>query len=80
MTNINTEFTLFSNYLINTIQKCFLIARTKINHKYKNPWINQTLRNEIKERDKLYWISRKHPTTENKVIYKSFKILLRRTI
>ena len=75
VTNINTAFTFFSNYMTNTFQKCFPIETIKINHKNKNPWINQTLKNEIKERerDKLYWISRKHPTTENKEIYKKFK-------
>ena len=50
MTNINTEFIFFSNYMTNTIPKCFPIETIKINNKNKNPWINQTLRNEIKER------------------------------
>ena len=63
----------FSNYMTNTFQKCFPKETIKINNKNKNPWINQTLRKEIKERDKLYWISRKHPSTENKEIYKKFK-------
>ena len=62
----------FSNYMTNTFQKCFPKETIKINHKNKNPWINQTLRKEVKDRDKLYWISRKHPTTENKEIYKKF--------
>ena len=73
MTNINTTFTFFSNYMSYKFQKCFPIETIKINHKNKNPWINQTLRNEIKERDKLYWICRKHPTSENKEIYKKFQ-------
>ena len=73
ITNINTAFTFFSNYMTNTFQKCFLKETIKINHKNRNPWINQALRKEIKERDKLYWISRKYPTTENKEIFKKLK-------
>ena len=73
MDNINTAFTSFSNYMTRTFQKCFPIETIKINHKNKNPWINQSLRDEIKERDKLYMISKKFPTTENKTLYKKFK-------
>ena len=73
MDNINTAFTSFSNYMTSTFQKCFPIETIKINHKNKNPWINQSLRNEIKERDKLYMISKKFPTNENKTLYKKFK-------
>ena len=50
-----------------------LLYRNNKNKSLKNnPWINTTLRNEIKERDKLYWISRRYPTSENNVIYKKF--------
>ena len=59
--------------MTSTFQKCFPIETIKINHKNKNPWINQSLRNEIKERDKLYMISKKFPTNENKTLYKKFK-------
>ena len=64
--------------MTNTFQKCFPKETIKINHKNKNPWINQTLRKEItgRERDKVYWISRKHPTTENKKFTKGLKILI----
>ena len=55
-----------------TFKKCFRKETKKINHKNKHPWIIQTLRNEIKERDQLYWIGGKHPTTENKEIYTKF--------
>ena len=58
--------------MTNSFQNCFPTETIKINHKNKNPWINPTLRNEIKEREKLYWISRRYPTSENKVIYKKF--------
>ena len=45
----------------------------KLNHKNRNPWINQTLKDEIKERDKLLMLSRKYPTLENQEKYKQFK-------
>ena len=74
--NINTAFTHFSNYMTNTFQKCFPKETIKINHKNKNPWINQTLRREITERDKLYWISRNIQPLKTKKFAKSFKILI----
>ena len=54
----------------NTFQNCFPVETIKIITKIE---IHGLIRNKIKERDKLYWISRKHPTTENKIIYKKFQ-------
>ena len=45
----------------------------KLNYENRNPWINQTLKDEIKIRDKLFLLSRKYPTLENKQRYKQFK-------
>ena len=52
MVDIKTEFNLFSNYMTISFQKCFTQEIIKINYKNQNPWINQALKYEIKQRGK----------------------------
>ena len=69
MVDIKTAFNLFSNYMTILFQKWFPQEIIQINLKNKN----QALKDDIKERHKLYWINRKYPTSENKAIYRTLK-------
>ena len=66
-------FSSFINTIISDYKACFPVQTIKLNYKNRNPWINQSLRNEIKIRDNLYMLSRKNPTIDNIKIYKTFK-------
>ena len=72
-TKIEPAFSIFTKTIVSTFQKCFPIEIIKLNHKNRNPWINQTLKDEIKKRDKFLMLSRKYPTLENQEKYKQFK-------
>ena len=45
--NIEAAFTIFIKTLVSTFQKCFPIEIIKLNHKNRNPWITQTLKDDI---------------------------------
>ena len=66
-------FSCFINTIISDYKACFSVQTIKLNYKNINPWIYQSLRNDIKIRDNLYMLSRKNPTIDNIKIYKTFK-------
>ena len=47
--NIEAEFSIFIKTLVSTFQKCFPIEIINLNHNNRNPWINQTLKDDIKK-------------------------------
>ena len=63
---VETAFSIFTKTIVSTFQKCFPLEIIKLNYENINLWINQTLKDEIKIRDKLFLLSRKYPTLENK--------------
>ena len=72
-TKIEPAFSIFTKTIVSNFQKYFPIETMKLNHKNRNPWINQTLKDDIKKRDKLFLLSRRYPTMENKEKYKQYK-------
>ena len=54
-------FSCFINTIISdyTCKSCFPVQTIKLNYKNRNPWMNQSPRNDIKIRDNLYMLSRK---------------------
>ena len=66
-------FSCFINTIISDYKACFPVQSIKLNYKNRNPWINLSLRNDIKIRDNLYMLSRKNSTIDNIKIYKTFK-------
>ena len=52
--NIEAAFSIFIKPIVSTFQKCFPIEIIKLNHKNRNPWINQTLKDDIKK-DIIYF-------------------------
>ena len=70
---VETAFSIFTKTIVSIFQKCFPLEIIKLNYENRNPWINQTLKDEIKIRDKLFLLSRKYPTLENKQRYKQLK-------
>ena len=48
--NIEAAFSIFIKTIVSTFQKCFPIEIIRLNHKNRNPWINQTLKDDIKKR------------------------------
>ena len=46
---IETAFSVFNKTIVSTFQKCFLLEVIKLNHKNRNPWINQALKDDIKK-------------------------------
>ena len=53
---------MFTKTMVSTFQKCFPLEIIKLNYENINPWIK-----------KLFLLSRKFPTLENKQRYKQFK-------
>ena len=45
----------------------------KITYSNKNPWINNVLKDEIKQREKLFIKSKRNPSQIKIQIYKEFK-------
>ena len=43
-TKIEPAFSIFTKYIVSTFQKCVPIEIIELNHKNRNPWINQTLK------------------------------------
>ena len=70
---IETAFSTFTKTIVSTFQKCFPLEIIKLNYENRNPLINQTLKYEIQIRDKLFVLSRKYPSLENKHGYKQFQ-------
>ena len=51
----------------------FPIQRTEVKYSNRNEWINNTLKKEIIERERLFIYKKKYPTQENKEKYKKFR-------
>ena len=65
----------FTKYIKECFDLQFPKQKVKINYKNRNEWIDDKLKNEIKERERLSIIKRKKPTQENIAKYKYFKNL-----
>ena len=66
-------YTSFHNEFLQTYNTCFPIKVSKNKYKCKKTWLTTALKNSIKNKNKLYLISKKHPTSENILIYKQFR-------
>ena len=52
---------------------CFPQKKIKITYSNKNPWINNVLKDEIKQREKLFTKSKRNPSQIKIQIYEEFK-------
>lgn len=69
--NINTTVSSFYKIIDKNIQPCFKLKPCKTH--FNQPWINNYLYNDIKQRDRLYKIYKKNPTSINFANFKKFR-------
>ena len=46
----------------------------------RKPWLTECLKVSIKKKNKLYMITKRHPTTRNEISYKKYKTKLNRLL
>ena len=61
-------------------EECFPLKKIKINYHNRKTWLTNGLKISIKRKIKLYLLSRKNPTDENKNIYLNHKRLLQKLL
>ena len=67
------DFSCFFALVKDIFDSCFLQKKIKITYSNKNPWITKVLKDEIKQREKLFIKSKRNPSQMNIQIYKEFK-------
>ena len=67
------DFTIFFNEVKYLFDQTFPKEKVEIKYSNKNPWISNKIKNDIIQREKLHFISKKFPTELNIQKYKSFK-------
>ena len=76
-------YTLFHKAFVKCYNESFPFKITESKYKTRKPWLTVGLKNSIKQKNKLFYKSRKMPTYENISLYKKFRhclnMLLRRT-
>ena len=78
----HAAYTIFHKAFVKCYNESFPFKLTESKYKTRNPWLTVGLKNSIKQKNKLFYKSRKMPTYENISLYKKFRhclnILLRR--
>ena len=67
------DFSCFFALVKVIFDSCFPQKKIKITYSNKNPWITNLLKDEIKQREKLFIKSKRNPSQINIQIYKEFK-------
>ena len=67
------DFSCFFALVKDIFDSCFPQKKTKITYSNKNLWITNILKDEIKQREKLFIKSERNPSQINIQIYKEFK-------
>ena len=67
------DFSCFFALVKDIFDSCFPQKKIKITYSNKNPWITKVLKDEIKQREKLFIKSKRNPSQMNTQIYKEFK-------
>ena len=73
-------FTMFYEKLCSLYNKHFPIKRVKIGYKTRKPWLSANIINCIKNKNRLYIYSLKHPTDDNILKYKNYKRTLNKAM
>ena len=68
-----SAFTNFIDFIVRSFNECCPMETIKIKYNNRHEWISGELKDQIKEREKLYINSVKHPTEANIKIYKKFR-------
>ena len=71
--NPSEAYTHFHNIFINTYNSCFPYKQAKNNYKNKKVWLTQALKNSIKNKNKLFILTRRHPSELNFSNYKKYR-------
>ena len=66
-------FTVFLKFIKLSFSECCPIEKIKINYRNRHDRISNDLKNEIREREKLYKLSVQHPTDANVSAYKKLE-------
>ena len=67
------DFTIFFNEVKFLFDQTFPKEKVEIKYSNKNPWISNTIKKDIIQREKLHVISKEFPTESNIQKYKTFK-------
>ena len=67
------DFTKFYENFIKLYDKAFPVTVVKTGYKYKKHWLSLGLKTAIKNKNKLYHLSKKHPSPDNVTKYLAYK-------
>ena len=70
---IVTNYKHFIDEFKNIYDHVFPVIKVKKRYRKRLPWLTPGLKESIKHKNKLFKISRKHPTAYNKMMYKDFR-------
>ena len=68
-----TYYKHFIDKFKNVYDHVFPIIRVKKRYRNRLPWLTTGLKESIKHKNKLFKISRRHPTAHNKTVYKDYR-------
>ena len=71
-------FSLFHSVYVKLYNECFPVITIKSTYKNRKTWLTDTLKQAIKEKNRLYIQSIKHKTIENELRYHNYKKILKR--
>ena len=73
-------FTHFFNKIKPVYDESFPITKVKKRYRNRILWLTSGLRESIKHKNKLYWMSLKHPTAYNETLYKQYRNMTTRLL
>lgn len=81
-TDVNTGYDLFNEKIMHIYNESFPFVNKSIKYRFNNkkPWLTEGILTSIKQKNKLYIKSIKHPTIMKINEYKAFKRILRQVI
>ena len=78
--NTQEAFRLFHNKLKEIHDKCFPLQTISKTYNTRKPWLTDSLRDAIKKKNKLYYLSKKIKCLRNEINYKEYRNKLKKVL
>ena len=76
----NKAYAMFVHVYSDIYNKAFPKTRAKIKYYHRKPWLTEVLKNSIRQKNKLFKLSKKYPVADSIVKYKTYRSTLNKLL
>ena len=76
----NKAYAMFVHVYSDIYNKAFPKTRAKIKYHHRKPWLTEVLKNSIRQKNKLFKLSKKYPVADSIVKYKTYRSTLNKLL